>query len=283
MDRDEPVTTQPAWSRKVLYAAVRAVVVLLAAAVAFPAVVPYTRTARSRLAQMVPEQTGIAVYDKAKRQSGEQADGSTGLAAVTAAAKSSPDRTGIYSAEWSPAQTSGAGVIVFLLPSPAAARTALGQVEAQQLARGSYTTDQLNRAATFTVAGVPGSSGSAYHPSSAAGPPGLAVTAFQYGRVVAVSEVANRDLSAVQSDTEKLTRTEYARLQALGTGFTLQVKETPALPTIAWGAGAVLLAALVALLPLERYRRALKRQRAYEEEMANKVVVGRQVIAKRRR
>ncbi len=278
------VTHQVSWKRRGLYAAVRAVVVLLIGAVVYPLVIPYNHAVRSRLAQMVPASTGLAAYDKAKPQAGEQADNATGLAAVTAAAKKSPGGTGIYSVEWSPNQTSGAGVIAFLLPDSKTAATALAQIRSQQLAPGSYTSDQLKRVSTFTVAGVPGSAGSVYQPTAKkGGPPGLAVAAFRYGRVVAVAEVANSDDATVRPDTLKLAGTEVAKLHSLGTGFTLEETVNPTLPTVLWGVGAVVLALLVALIPLERHRRALERQRAYEAEMANKIVVGRQVIAKHRR
>ena len=281
----EPVEPVPSsWARRGLYAALRAVIVLLVAALAYPAVVPYSRTVRTRLAQLVPQKTGLAAFDKAKPQAAEQADGATGLAAVTAAARRSPGQTGIYSIEWSPTSTSGAGVIAFLLPTPAAAGTALKQITAQQLAAGSYSSDQLARVSTFALPGVPGSAGSLYKPTAkAGGPPGLAVTAFRSGRVVAVSEVADTDSTAVQADTVKLSATEAARLRALGPDFSLQQTVNPVVPTVLWGVGSVLLALLVALIPLERHRRALQRQRAYEAEMANKVVVGRQLIAKHRR
>lgn len=280
---DEQVAHQVSWKRRILYAAVRAVVVLLIGAVVYPLVIPYNHAVRSRLALMVPKKSGLAAYDKAKPQAGPQADNATGLAAVTSAAAKSPGGTGIYSIEWSPNQTSGAGVIAFLLPDSKTATTALAQIKTQQLAPGSYTSDQLKRVSTFTLTAVPASAGSVYHPTATkGGPPGLAVVAFRYGRVVAVAEVANSDTAAVQADTEKLAATEVANLHAIGSGFTLEETVNPVLATSVWGAGAVVLALLVALVPLERHRRALKRQRAYEAEMANKVVVGRQVIAKRR-
>lgn len=290
MEGDEtgPPTAAPTetpgrtWHRRALYATVRGLIVLLVAAVVFPAVVPYTHVVRSRLARLVPARTGMAAYDKAKPQSGEQGDTATGVAALTAAAKKSPGSTGIYSIEWSPDQSSAAGVIGFLLPNAADATTALSQIEKQQLATNSYSSDSLARAATFAVAGVPGSSGSVYHTSAAgSGPPALAVTAFRYGREVAVTEIAGA-AAVVQKDATSLSATEYAKLRQAGPNFSLDVTVTPLLPTVLWAVGAVVLAALVALVPVERRRRAAKRQRALEEEMANKIVVGRQVIAKHR-
>ncbi|HET9076062.1 MAG TPA: hypothetical protein VFN68_03955 [Acidimicrobiales bacterium] len=282
-DQPDDPTDQSQWHRKALWAAVRAVVVLLIAAAAYPSVVPTRHAERNRMARLVPTRSGLPTYDKATPKAGEQPDTSTKVAAVNAAAKKSPGGTGIYSIEWSPDQTSGAGVIAFLLPTPAAAGTAMGQIESQQLGAKSYSVDQLNRVSTFKVAAVPGSAGSVYHPAKVGGPPGLAVTAFRYGRVVAMDEIANVDATSVQADVEKLTALEYSRLKSVGPNFTLEVTRIPLAGTIAWGVGAVLLAALVSLIPLDRYRRQLNRQKAYEAEMANKVLVGRKVVATKHR
>ena len=258
--------------------------VLVVAAVAYQAVVPSNVAVRGRLARLVVSKTGVAAYDKTKAQSGEQNDTQTGLAAVTAAAKQSPDKTGVYSIEWSPSADAGAGMIAILFPTDAEAVTGLAQIRTQQLAAGSYSSNALTRASTYVVAGVPGSSASVYRPSSkqAGSPPDLAVTAFRYGRVVAVSEVANTAAVAPR-DVNTLTTGEYANLRQVGTGFGLTVTRRPVVATSLWAAGAVVLAAAAALGPVVRRRRRQKRQRAYEQEMASRVIVGRQVIVKHRR
>lgn len=270
----------PSLRRPATWAATRAVVILAAAAVAYAVVVPQTVTVRSRLAQLVLTHPGVAAFEKTKPQSGQQDDTQTGLAAMTAAAKKSPGHTGLYSIEWAPSQTSAAGLIAFLLPTAAQAATTMGQIQAQQLAAGSYSSDGLSRAATFTVAGVPGLAGSDYRPvSKAAGaPPELSVTAFRLGSVVAVAEVAG---GGGRADVSTIAHNEYDHLVSLG-GFSLQVTRYPTGETIAWTAGAVVVAALVGLVPLERRRRARRRQLEWEAEMANRVQVGSRVITKRR-
>ena len=274
----------PSPLRQTGFAVARALVVLVVAAVAYQAVVPSQVVVRSRLARLVLSKTGLAAYDKTKAQAGEQNDAQTGLAAVTAAAKQSPNKTGIYSIEWSPSQDSGAGMIAILFPTEAEAETGLAQIRTQQLAAGSYASNALTRASTSAVAGVPASYVSVYRPSTkqAGSQPNLAVTAFRYGRVVAVSEVANT-ASVAPRDVNTITTGEYANLRGLGTGFGLSVTRRPVVATSLWAAGAVVLAAAAALGPVLRRRRREKRQRAYEQEMANRVVVGRQVIVKHRR
>ena len=101
----------PSPLRQTGFVVARALVVLVVAAVAYQAVVPNVVVVRGRLARLVLSKPGVPAYDKTKAQSGEQNDAQTGLAAVTAAAQQSPDKTGIYSIEWSPSQDSGAGMI----------------------------------------------------------------------------------------------------------------------------------------------------------------------------
>jgi hypothetical protein len=227
---------------------------------------------------------GVAAFNKASPQAAEQNDTQTGLAAVTAAAKRSPNQTGIYSIQWVPTQTTGAGIVAFLLPNDSVATTSLAQARAQQLTPTSFSSNGLTRSSTFTVPSIPGSYGAVYQPSSkaAGAPPGLAVTVFRYGKVVVLSDVASSK-STDQAVAETLATSEYLHLRQLGSGFSLSVTRRPVGPTVLWVVGAVLLAAIAALTPVIRRRRAEKRRRAYEEELAHQVIVGRQVIVKHRR
>ena len=262
----------------------RAVVVLVVAAVVYEIVVPSTHTDRSRLAQLVPTTSGLAAFAKITPQAAEQNDTQTGLVAVTAAAKKSPGRTGIYSIAWSSSQTAAGGVIAFLLPDVATAQAALVQIGSQQMGATTYSANSLDRKATGTLAGVPGSSTAMYEPSAHApkGTLSLAITEFRYGRVDAVSEAAGT-ASSVSTESASLAAREYALLQRRGGRVSLTVTEYPAGATAGWVAGAVVVAIAFALLPVLRRGRRERRRLAYEEEMANRVVVKGRVITKRRR
>jgi hypothetical protein len=281
----DQTSNEPSSSRRgLLFAVLRALIVLVVAVVTYQLVVPTVHVVRSRLARLVLTKPGVAAYDKTAPHAGEQNDTQTGLAALTTAAKRSPKQTGLYSIEWSPTATSGAGIIAFLLPSDSAASTALSQIRAQQLSAGSYSSNSLTRESTYAVPGVPGSYAAMYRPpvKDAASVPGLAVTVFRYGRVVAVSEAASVN-STAQPAASTITVREYQNLQRLGPGFSLSVTRYPVVATTLWFVAAVLLAAMVALVPVARRRRAQRRQRAAEEEMAHRVVVGKHVIVKHRR
>ena len=286
VDGDDTDWLTPASSRRrrVAFAVLRSLVVLLAAVVVYQFVIPTSHIVRARLHQLVPAKSGVAAFDKTAPHSGEQDDSQTGLAAVTTAAKQSPNKTGLYSIEWSPSSSSGAGAVAFLLPSDATADTALSQLATQQLAAGSYSSDSLTRASTYSVAGVPGSTGALFQPpaKSSATMPSLAVIVFRYGNVVALSEAAIPGASA-QSDATTVAQADYANLRHVGSGFSLSVTRYPAVATTLWAVGTVFVAALAALLPVARRRLADRRRRAYEEEMAHRVVVGNKVIVKHRR
>ncbi len=130
---------------------------------------------------------------------------------------------------------------------------------------------------------MPGSSGSAYTPTSKGnGAPGdLAVTTFRYGRVVAAVEVVGP--SDTQADAGTIATGEYDLLQRVEPGFTLSKVTRPVLATSLWIVGAVLLAAVVALAPAARRRRAERRQKQIDEELSHLVVVRGQTISKHRR
>jgi hypothetical protein len=279
---------QPARSpspyRRAGFAATRALVVLGVAFVGYQLVVPTVHVERGRLARLVPTKPGVAAFDKTAPQQGAMDDTATGLAAMTAAAKHSPNQTGVYSIQWLPNQTSGIGVAAFLLPNDATAATTFAQARGQQLSPGSFSSSQLTRTSTFTVAAVPGATGAVYatSPKAGASQQGLAVALFRYGKVVALVDVASSNATD-KAAAETVAAGEYANLHRLGSGFSLSVTRRPVVPTVLWIVGAVVLAAIAALAPVMRRRRAEKRRRAYEEEMAHRVVVGRQVIVKHRR
>jgi hypothetical protein len=270
--------------RRAGFAVARGLAVLVVAVVGYQLVVPTHHVERGRLAELVLSKPGLAAFDRAKPQAGEQDDTRTALVAVTAAAKRAPGHTGIYSIQWVPTPTSGVGIVAFLLPSAAAATATFTQLRTQQLGTGSFASSGLRRASTFTVAAVPGSSGALYAPSAKAGAavPGLAVTVLRSGKVVALIDASTSN-STDKAAATSVTAAEYDHLQQLGSGFSLSVTRRPALATGVWVAGAVALAAIAALGPVVRRRRAEKRRRAYEDMMANRVVVGRRVIVKHRR
>jgi hypothetical protein len=269
--------------RRTAFAVSSALVVLVVAAVGYQLVVPQTHVVRAHLNRLVLPRPGVAKYNVKSPETAEQPASTTQLSTVESAATKSPNRTGVYTISWSPSQTSGAGILVFLLPTTAQAKAVLPQVRAQQAAAGSYTSEGLSRRATFAVSSVPGSSGATYSQTSKGSGLGadLSIATFQYGRVVGAVEAVGP--SATQADSSTIAANEYNLLRKVEPGFTLEKVTRPVLASSLWVAGALLLAAIVALAPAGRRRRAERRQRRMDEELSHMVVVKGQTISKHRR
>ncbi len=260
----------------------RAVAVLVAAGVGYQLLVPQTHVERTRLAQLVTPTTGLKAFPGKPTSETEQPASQVGLNAVTAAAQHAPHQTGVYSATWEPSSTQAAAVYAFLLPNAHQAATTVGQITSQQLSADAFSSNGLSRQSTFTVPDIPGSTGSLY--KSSAGQSGaatqLALVAFQEGRTVGVTEVAQA--SGAQAGASALARAQSAHLRSLQGHFTLSVVTRSVGVTIAWAAGAVVLAALVGFGPLAWRSLARRRRARIQEELDHQVRVGSQVIVKRR-
>jgi hypothetical protein len=269
--------------RRTAFAVTRAVAVLVVAAIGYQLVVPQSHIDRTRLSRLVPAAPGVARFKVKAAQSAEEPGSGTQLTSVVSASEKSPNKTGVYTTSWSPSSTLGAGVLVFLLPTTAQAAATLPAVRAQQAAVGTYTSQGLTRRATFTLTGVAGSAGASYTPTSKTAPSlgDLSIATFRYGRVVAAVEVVAP--SSTQGDTTTIAGREYDLLRRVEPGFTLTKVTRPVLASSLWLAGAVLLAAIVALAPAARRRMAARRQRRIDEELSHMVVVKGQTISKHRR
>jgi hypothetical protein len=282
-DVPSPGRPGPSPLRTPAFVAARTVVVLVVAAVGYQLVIPQKHVDRTRLARLVVTTPGVKEFDVKPTGAAEQKATSSGLKTLEAAAKKSPSSTGVYSIEWTGKGTKDvAGVIVFLLPDEAEAKATLAQVKAQQLGPKSYSTDSLTRSSTFTVPGVPGSSGSYYEMTKkTATSLNLAATVFRQGDVVAVAEgIKAKD---TQADTETVTRTEYAHVRTVTPGFTLSLTTRPTVASVVWIAGSVVVALLAGFAPVVVGRIRRTRRRRRQEELDRLIVVRGQTIAKRRR
>jgi hypothetical protein len=273
---------EAARSPRAVPAVVRGVVVLGLAAIGYQLLIPQTVVVTSRLSQLALQRTGVHPFEAKPSGRGVQSAAQSGIPALQAAASRSPSRTGLYSVEWSPSQTSGTGLIVFLLPTDAQARTVLSQIQARQLTPNAYAANSLIRKSTLTVSGVAGSAGAFFIPSTTAGAtaPSLAVGLFRYGRVVAVTEVLE-PANAIEH-MNAIAQKEHAHLAKTEPGFSMEVVRHPIVATVLWVVGAVVLAAVAALAPFLRRRLADRRERRIQEELERRVVVRGQVITKRR-
>ena len=261
-----------------------AVLVLVAAAVGYQQVIPITHVDRTRLARLVITRPGVKEFNTKPAQSVELPVAKTGLSVLEAAAKKAPDSSGSYLAAWAGTGPNDAmESVAFLAPSATVAKKLAAQVLAMNLSAQALASSSLTRLSTFTVSGVPGSHGSLY--GSSAKTPGasqLAITTFEEGRVVTVTEALHP--TSAQPDSETATTAEYRHLQATAPEFSLKVVHRPLTATILWAVGAVAIAALIALSPavVGRARRRRRERREAEERARGSLVPGHKITKRQR-
>jgi hypothetical protein len=261
-----------------------AVVVAVAAVVGYLLVIPMHQVDRGRLARLVVTRPGVKEFDTKPARAAELPVSGTGLSVLQGAAQKAPDASGSYLVAWAGAGANNAlETVAFLTPSPAVAKRLQAQIASTNLSAQALSSSSLNRLSTFTVPGVPGTAGSLFGPSSpAAGPSQLAITAFQDGRVVTVTEALHP--TSAQPDSETATVTEYRHLQTVEPGFSLKVVHWPLTATIVWVAGAVVAVVLIATSPVTagRIRRRRRERREAEERARGSVVPGHRITKRQR-
>lgn len=262
-------------------AVLRAVVILVMAGIGYQLVVPVTQLERSRLSRLVVAQPGVKELDVKPMRSDAQPVDRSGLRSLVAAAKASPDQTGIYATEWvARTQRDAAQVAVILTPSPAVARRVSSELAMISLGANAETPSGLTRLSSSAVPGVPGSSRSAFGMTTKTGvAPELAAAEFRFGDVV----VLDQDVAGPASvaDAEAIARAEYRHLGTVEPGFSLSVTHRPALATVLWVAAAVSVAALAAGAPLALGRLRRSREQRRQEEL-DRIVRGHAITKTRR-
>jgi hypothetical protein len=260
-------------SRRYLPLIVAGVLVAVSAIVAWQ-VLPQHKLDTKRLSALVPSSAPDGYKNPPATASSENPADSP-YAGVKAAAKKSPDRTGVYSIAWDGKKTQfGASLQVSVLPSVSQASEVLQQTVKASLASGSYTSLSYRYHSTFTPAGVPGAQGAAYLSTTKGNEP-LAVYVERYDNAVVVG-FANESvtLSQTESDVTSLAQSEYRILREKVPGFSLVATSWPATESLIWLVATVGVAILVVLVPLMVVRRR-RRRLAARQAVARRQLQGR--------
>jgi hypothetical protein len=242
---------------------VAVVVVFAAATFIYQQTIPVNRTVRARLSRLVVAQPGVAGYKEPPSTAKEIANSSNAFAAVKAAAKTDPSRTGGYVRAWS-STTSTYGfaeILAAWLPTASAAGSTLDQAVTGYLGKSTYTSDNFSYRAALTTPGIPGSRGASYQEKATKTTPALtlAVTMFRQGLVVVVVDTLGPNPTQAQDDATSVARVEAAHLTTTEPGFTLTQTTRPPLATAIFAAATVATAA-AALFCLEMVTRARRRR-----------------------
>lgn len=289
--------------RRPALAVARAIVVLAVAGAGYALVIPthherQTRVVDSRLGELTIPETGVAGFKANPTNAGVQPAANAGLTVMTTAAKQDPGHTGLYTKDWAASakgSTDAIGLVVFLLPTPAQAQSVANQVTKMELSASAQSANSLERSASFTVPGVPGSAGSVFVPKKPTKTSqDLAVSLFREGRVVSFVQAAKTTTTAAGANEARANVISVSKAQAehvskVEPGFTMVELVHPAgtsYPTtasIVWIAGSVVVAVLAALGPIFYSRARRRRQERLQAELDRMIVVRGQTITKRRR
>lgn len=267
---------------------------LVVAAVCWGLFVTQGRVVPSRMGQLAVRRSGVPGLLARPATARTLPVSQSSITSVKTAARSRPAHTGIYEVGWqSPAKaatTTNAGLLLQLVPTTTLADKVLGTVRAQYAKSRSVSGDQYTLTSHFTVPGVPGAAGVVFHVTSgSAAASGTAyVVTFRVGQVVTLVLIQTTGTLPGGSRTAaSLAHAEAARLDQVGTGFSLRVTSRPLGWSLALAGGAVAVAAAVIVLPEwlaglpDRRRRRHEhrvRQRLEEERRAR----GRRAVRRHR-
>jgi hypothetical protein len=256
--------------------ALRAVVVVVVAAIGWYLFIPQSHIERSLLSALVPVHTALAPKVPAKAKLSEAINPSQStFRATRAAARRDPAHTGLYAREWyvvaqGPPEV---GIVLQLLPDDATARRVFSAVVAELKTAPTLNQETPTAPEPFSVRGVAGSRGVSWilddSTTPAHAPVGSSYTVvYRVGRAV-VSELmvttsAVRDTATVAADVRAGARL-LARREP---GFSMVRTTYPLVASLILAAIASAIAGGLVLLPepvaarLER-----RRERRHEREL----------------
>ena len=252
-----------------------AVIVLIAAAIAYEQFIPIHHEERARLSRLVVARPPAGFATKST-SSNEVVSSSSPFSAFKTAAKRSPNQTGAYSIQWPEASSTAnaASVLVSWLPSASDAAGVEKQAVSSYLTSGSFKSDSYTMKGRFSIPAVAGAQAATFGPAPSKGSQGLAVAVFPEGRFVVVDFAQQAGAAQAQATVISLSQAQAAHLRQIGSGFTLGVTTYPAAASLIFGGVAVALAALVVAVPVG-VSRGRRRRRAARDLAARRAVQGR--------
>lgn len=199
----------------------------------------------------------------------------TGLAAVRAAAATTPGATGAYSVQWRrPGSTTApAEVLVAVLPSASEASTAGRQAVQRYLGRSALKSSGASSGVRFRVAAGGGAPAAVFVTAASSSSPesATAVAVLRHGRAVAVVLAAAPGTAAASTARTRLATVAADESRVLARaepGLTLARTTFPVTASAVYGGAAVALVVLLYAVPAAvdraRTRRHAARARAAE-------------------
>jgi hypothetical protein len=185
---------EPVLRRVLRSGTLRALAVVVVAAVGFVVFIPTTRVNGADFSSLVVPHTGISQLVAKPEQWQAVPLRSSQFPALKGAAARAPQETGGWSALWGGSSTNVADyaeLLVTQLPSAAEARTVQGDMEAVYLKPTAWSSQSLARTSMFHLATLPHSEGAMFAKAKTTSGPGasLATITFSLGHVAALEFV----------------------------------------------------------------------------------------------
>ncbi len=282
MSPDHPMT-----SRRVRVGAI--IVVFILAAVGFVVFGSSTAINRSEMAKLVVHSSGIKGLANKPYVSQPQSFASVPSRTITSEATKDPARTGVYSIGWKNAASTGnADILLEILPTATAARSARDELEAQYSAKKDYTAAGLKLIGSFSAPEVPHAFAREFATASPQkGSPATTVfvVVFQVGRAAVSVLVEDVKVAGLERGTLDLAAAEVRLLRRAEPHFSMTSSVHRPLTALWFGLGALGVSVVIWSLPsatLELRRRRERRiSQARRREQRHVTARGTKVLRRR--
>lgn len=236
-----------------------AVAILVVAAVVYPFWIPVSRVEGARLAQLAKRAPPEGLSVKAPKSTPVPTT-QIPFQAAKAAARHTPNETGMVSVQWAPKATNGAGatLLLTLVPAEAEAKKVLTEALTGYTSSKTLKADGYTLKNRFEVPGVPGAHAITFV-TGGSGSTEVGEVVFRVGRavdVVIVDGAGSRSQAAVTTFAQR----QHQLLEQELPGFSLVATVLPPLASgLYWGVAVALGLLAVSVPPTIRWVRRRRR------------------------
>jgi hypothetical protein len=191
---------------------------------------------------------------------------------VKKAGASHPTETGAFQVAWrlKGSKTSGASVLVQLLPTPTLARSLQHELKGDYSEAKKLAAESLDLTHQFTVAALPGAFAASYTEKSSTTPSSVStnvyVVLFQVNRVTVFVLMQSSSTTIGQQDASSLAVSEARLLRKAEPGFSLAQTVRPGLLALWFGLGTLTAAGVSLVFPWTLRLITQRRERKEEKD-----------------
>ncbi len=227
-----------------------------------------TEVHRSEMSRLVVHTSGLTGVPSKPYLDKPQSFTSVPSKTLAQAAANDPGRTGVYTVGWkNSASSENVGLLIELLPTASAAKSARSELEKEYATKKSYQAAGLTFVGSFSVPKVPGAFAREFTTtatSTSSSPTTVETVLFQVRRVavsVMVQSVKSADL---RQGVSQLAASEMALLQRTEPDFVMTTSVHRALTALWYGLGALGVSLGIIFGPMVLFELQLNRERRAE-------------------